>query len=108
MILGISLIALSILLTAINVLDKYLSAKKYDPLGLGPTAIRLKDSPNRDMRWIAVPDDIEFVAQTGDYVYDLLNSDAACFVGRGRTARAAVKDLVTRHLIDAEEIDLTR
>lgn len=108
MILGISLIAVSVVLTAINVLDKYLAAKRYDPLGLGPTAIRLKGHSDPDMRWIAVPDDLSFPSRTGDYVADLLDSEGAELVGRGRTARRAVRDLVERHLKDAEEIDLTR
>lgn len=96
------------MLTAINVLDKYLAAKRYDPLGLGPTAIRLKGHSDPEMRWIAVPDDLSFPSRTGDYVGDLLDSEEAELVGRGRTARRAVRDLVERHLKDAEEIDLTR
>lgn len=107
LILGICLIALSIIIMAINVLDKYLSARKYDPLGLDPTAIRIKGSDDPKLRWIAIPDGLTFPARTTDYVYDLLNSESGNFIGRGTTARRAVKDLVDRHLAGAEEIDLT-
>lgn len=108
MFLGIVLIVLSILLLSIISLDRYLSAKSYDPLGLGPTAIKVKGTELGEARWIAVPDD--FIYQpglTGNYYTDILGSIDGELVGRGRTARSAVADMVRRHVEKAEEIDLT-
>lgn len=63
-----------------------------------------------DIKWIAVPDDFEYELKqwsTGSQVIDILESVDGHLVGRGKTARKAVQDMIDRHLKDAEEIDLT-
>jgi hypothetical protein len=110
LILGLILIIFSVLLTSINILQRYLKAGKYDPLGLSPTAIKAKGVKMDNVRWIAIPGYFNLIRTphlTDSRILDVLASKDGHLVGRGKTARGAVKDMVQRHIEVAEEIDLT-